>query len=422
MAAHLGLKRRFSTIATGDLSNHRLESRVCAFRHPVELLVAMLRNGDIARYARKLIIGPTMRPEEPSSDSQDEDEDEDEEGAAVGLFIKNSVLLRPLFPSVPSHFSDDRWVDDVFENESALYYSMPLELLPRVEKLELIDCAADHVPNQIHDCLMYFLQPVENEGPSLNILKTMLPALNNLKHITVICRSAYRFIGCERIYQLALLPSLQSLHANAIRSSWKFDPFPRGHGNGKLQHLHLQESEIHYRDFSLILSASKPNSLKTFEYIVDRGGLSYKTHEILDALRVHARESLDSLKIIDGRTGGSLSRPARSLSMGSLRQFSHLRHVHVEIDMLLGYSDRDRRVDDSWTWPSPSILHWLPQSLETLELVHRDSAVHTLDQILAGIHLGCPELPRLSRIIIHQVEGGQMISRDHQPKIHQHEE
>ncbi|KAL8814854.1 MAG: hypothetical protein Q9223_005963 [Gallowayella weberi] len=297
-------------------------------------MVDILHNDDIPRYAKKLIIGPTIHPERLYSDSFDEDREE----AAKDLFRQNLKLLRPLFPLVPSHFSDNRWLVEVFHDGCGLYYSMPLVLLPRVDELELIDSAAKYVPGHIESYLWRFHHTLKIESPFFTPCRSLPPAINNLKRITLTCRPAYGFIGSQRLYELALLPNLRTLHANAISTSERIFQFPWGHGNGGLQHLYLQQSEVHHEALYLILSAPERNSLETFEYelcSMAYEGPSWQLYKIVDAL----------------------SEPC-------LRKPAAVEDYHM----------------------------------------------------LVGLHSGCHDFPRLSRITVHRVDGDQTSSRDYEPK------
>ncbi|KAL8884387.1 MAG: hypothetical protein Q9215_007548, partial [Flavoplaca cf. flavocitrina] len=46
-----------------------------------------------------------------------------------------------------------------------------------------------------------------------------------------------------------------------------------------------------------------------------------------------------------------------------------------------------------------SIVNWLPQTLETLELVQRDDLTVSLKNMLAGVEIGTRRLPRLQSIM-----------------------
>ena len=95
----------------------------------------------------------------------------------------------------------------------------------------------------------------------------MPPGLQNLKKVSLVGVPGYRNVWFSRLYKVALLPNLQTLHGHAVGYS-SITAVHYDHGQRNLENLRLTTCGMDSRDLSILLQSSKPNSLKTFDYEV----------------------------------------------------------------------------------------------------------------------------------------------------------
>lgn len=351
LASHFDLKKKFSTLAAGDLEGYGLKGHQRYSPHLASLIVDVLHNADIARYARKLILGPTI-----DSDNWYYCEDNFAEDDAIRLLQDNREALRACVTCLPRDQTLDGWTDEVCNGDlhcpgqGPFYNSILLDLLPHLQVLVLAGQAARHVPFGVEDYIEVCTGSFEGDVFPRWRDQKLPSALNSLREVTLVGSPGSRDIWFSRLYKMALLPNLRTLRGHAVGSSSiiaaRYD-----RGDRELEHLHLTTSEADSEDLLILLHSSKPNSLKTFEYEVGDESVKqveWQPYKITDVVASCARDSLDTFRFVEGRRAKRVERDGCRSFMGSLVCFSRLKHIHVECHMLIDRYNASRDHMDSF--------------------------------------------------------------------------
>ena len=183
---------------------------------------------------------------------------------------------------------------------------------------------------------------------------------NGLSHISKVRSS------CSSIFTtFAQLPSVRILEGTVIIRFG--DDFARSRPSSNVHSICIDRGIIQPEYFSAFLSAFK--SLRKFTYTASPYSI-WSPNAIVAALLEHASISLEVLDI--GCQRSLRIRPA-ALFIGSLQGFKRLRHVGLDIEMLLldGFAQK--------------LIDVLPASVETLQLRHKLKAPGWPDVTGSGI-------------------------------------
>ncbi|KAL9034724.1 MAG: hypothetical protein Q9180_005249 [Flavoplaca navasiana] len=207
LASHLALKRKFNTLAAGDLEDYKLKPPSNHSPHLASLIANVLHNKDISRYTRRLILGPTV-----DSDNPDYCEESCAEEEAICVLQKNKEALRAQVTCVPGFQTLEGWLDKVYNGERHVigqrpfYNSTLLELLPHLQELVLVGQAARHVPFGIEDYIEVCIAPIEEELFQEFPNQAMPSGLQNLKKVNL--------VGIPRC----------GISVSAVFTRWPFSP------------------------------------------------------------------------------------------------------------------------------------------------------------------------------------------------------
>ncbi|KAL8665986.1 MAG: hypothetical protein Q9168_007576 [Polycauliona sp. 1 TL-2023] len=300
-----------------------------------------------------------------------------------------------------------------------------MDVLQNLQKLVLVGEAAWRMPLEIERYMMTLADsPVDQRMPS--------SSLTTLKEVVLVGEQDSHDRTVDDLFMVALLPNLRTLRCHAICYR-RVGSTPRPSLKIGFQHLYLSDSHVTTKRFDILLHSIEPNILKTFHYEVgdiDHGqDVNTKAPDdccaqgIADVLIGCARESLETIHVVAAGRANWVEYENRRMSIGSLHPFTRLKHVHVESHMLIDQPELRRRqtisaghdrgtagVDDTpgMTEGGKSIIGCLPKSLEILELVVRDSLAVPLEEMLAGVEMGCTALPHLRQVIIQKIKGDEI--------------
>ncbi|KAL8650990.1 MAG: hypothetical protein Q9226_004915 [Calogaya cf. arnoldii] len=267
-----------------------------------------------------------------------------------------------------------------------------------------------------------FLHPTESPGIGL---PAVLQSLDTVLVGRLRGSGPDRDVDLEDILPFSGLPNIQTIQVHHLVDK-QSDPlrdktscFPPASTTSLIK-LELFNSLISAQGLALMLTPSKINTLEHFTYEVNPGP-DYKIRQydwdprsIVRELRTNALESLTHLTMIGSSQVKIMGQRSCGGFIGSLRQFTKLRHVHLECYTLIfkrrirgnPILSADQSDETSFSDPpTQSILELLPPSLETLKLVRREQVDLQMERMLEGVMVGCEALPRLKEVKVKRKRG-----------------
>jgi len=222
------------------------------------------------------------------------------------------------------------------------------------------------------------LEAVKEVARAIHATWSTRPSLPHVRSVHVSERDGSRgTCDLELFPLLAAIPGVQHLHgANLVgmyrecyRDGWNTYPGAAS----SLTHLSLETCGMSVEGLEILLASLK--NLRSFKYIAHRAGWG------LHALSTILKPAHASLETLELSTGSGHAR-----YIGSLRQFTALKKVNVDTDMLFKNSRMQRAVDI------------LPASIETLTIAGNNMTRRLEDEFLAELYRPSFYYPALRNI------------------------
>ncbi|KAL8784491.1 MAG: hypothetical protein Q9213_003928 [Squamulea squamosa] len=393
---------------------------------PLTLIADAFDEGDLGGYVQKLILR-----DELSFTNWEIYK------AELNHLRKTTGSLGPRSITTPPNWTPDERFNYLCHAKQC-YSGLLLEVSTRLKSLELTEATVSEISSYIYH---HFESPVEELPRALQSLANVFVGVSNNRNTNHVAD----------ILPFTRLPSMQTLRVHRLRGTSitiSARCACRSHSISALKKLELLDSSITPRTLALLLGNSKGNSdnskqngsrrystpksnLECFIYETEcekLSGYDWEPRLLINVLREHALGSLTQLTIIESSSSKTKKKPSYDSAgllgtstrlrktqlkrgfIGSLNTFTCLQHVHLECYMLIFEHEIGGKpisggigmtADMLASFPPvKSIMKLFPPSLQTLKLVQREQTDIQVEQMLAGVVVGCDELPHLTEVSI----------------------
>ncbi|KAG8527602.1 uncharacterized protein KY384_007755 [Bacidia gigantensis] len=288
--------------------------------------------------------------------------------------LESTIQSTGLIPSQEMHV----WVRAIDYGDEDYLFALLLATLPSLERFT-IEMDGEKM-EQVKD----MVRAIRREWPS----RQTLP---NLRTVRVEERAQPNNSDLEMFPLFAAIPGIEKMHGKSLtgmyrecyRDGWLSYP---GASNS-ITYISLESCGMSVEGLESLMKALR--NLKHFRYVFHRA--NWGLHAV-GALLKNAHSTLETLEL---STGSGSSR-----YMGSLRQFSALKHVTVDADMLINKGKMQRFVD------------LMPASLETCTIAGNVMTKNMQELFLADLFRPSFYFPYLKSIFAEDSWGKRNIGQD----------
>lgn len=277
----------------------------------------------------------------------------------------------------------DGWLDKINKGDEDCLFALMLACLPNIQRLTV---SLDHTK-------------LEQVKEMIRSIKRQPPvafgdrALSKLKIVHVLEKDTSENGVCdlEMFPLLASLPGIQSMHGRNLvgmyrdcyRDGWLEYPG----ASPTIEHISLETCGMSVEGLEKLCNSIK--ALRSFKYIAHRAG--WGLQRISDLLR-NARGTLEELVLSTGSGQGRF--------IGTLREFTALKNVKVDTDMLFHRGNMSRAVDI------------LPASIEIVTIAGNNLTRPQEEQFLSDLFRPSFSYPKLRKIQVDDSWGHRDIGKD----------
>ncbi|KAL8827168.1 MAG: hypothetical protein Q9170_007126 [Blastenia crenularia] len=397
LTIHLSLKQKYTTILLGDAVSQPSIGHFGFGLYPARFLVDAMRNEDTYGYVRHIVAGNCQPSEHIDQATED----------AARLFYQPhfpNVQCRPRYgPRHPLHDNGTlggkhRYWDYTFMNRFPRLVSLEM----REKNIDSLQVSMANTVDLLQESMVDFISIPE-----------LRPIRRRIKELSIMFPSRCRWIvSFIRLESQFVFPGLHTFRCSAVYRRPPsqiellfrrcFFSIQKDILQKNVQHFHFQDSLIIASDVSVLLQMQELNTLKTFELSMSTSRMKYTLEQrtlIVDVLRHHASESLESLDLSTPTEGGGFT--ASHSFVKSLGAFTRLRHLRLESELFAFFDALDVYPDTPVIARQPCTrftIRSLPPALETLEIVRRDRVEGEMKWLLGTFELIRKLLPNLKRV------------------------
>ena len=366
---HRQLKDQYTKLFLGHVSAAKLLYEMCA-------------RPWIQWYPRVLTVQANRRWRSFENPRRDEDKQEVWAISARRSVINSEDLIELLRRTrLISEPEIHAWLDATALGDEDYLFALILACLPNLERLiiRLDYQRLEQVKEMIRRIKR---QPVSTDAPR---------ALPRLIDARVLEREGSNTPDLEIFPLIASLPGIRTLHARNLAGFYRAcfrDGWPTYAGASMtITHISLSSCGMSSEGLEKICGSIK--GLRSFKYVAHRAGWGLNNVAILLKSAHHTLEELEM------STGSGESR-----FMGTLRQFTVLRHLTVDSGMLIRHRQMQRAVEI------------LPASIETATLCGNSLTPAFEERFLADLYRPSFSFPRLRRLSVDDSWGKRDIGKE----------
>lgn len=273
----------------------------------------------------------------------------------------------------------DEWIEGVDNADDDYVFALLLAALPNIWRIDILSNC-----NKL-ERVKEIVRKIRNQGHEHR------RALGNLRTVRVIEQGRSNECDLELFPLFAALPGIEDIYgknlAGMYRECYQDGWMTYPGASPSLTHITLETCGMSVEGLEVF--TRRLRKLQSFKYIAHCSG--WCLHAVADLLK-EARSSLQTLEISAG--GGS------SRYVGSLRQFTALRNLTLDTDMLMRNGRMQRAVDV------------LPASIEKVTLCGNNLTPPQEEKFLMDLYRPAFTYPRLKSIGVEDSYGRRLIGKD----------
>ena len=380
--------RRIRSVAAPFIKEHRelkaMYKKVSLTRlDAVKMVYEMFERPRIRLYIRRLDLKANRHERPPKNFDQQKRRAKDAEAMQLKKSLTRQKDMKDLLRKTGLIPEDEmgKWLEEIERENEDYLFAFLLACLPNIEMLTIkLDRARlEQVKEMIR---VIKRQPVSSHHPR---------ALSRLTDARILEREGSDTCDLELFPLVASLPGVQTLHGRNLvgmyrecyRDGWMTYPG----ASPTITHISLETCGMSVEGLEKLCDSIK--GLKSFKYVAHRAG--WGLNRVSDLLR-KAQLSLEELVLSTGSGDAQF--------VGSLRNFTALKYLTVDSDMLI-YRGKMQRA-----------IHILPPSIETAKVAGNCMTPPLEAEFLGDLYRPAFSYPHLRRLVVEDSWGEREIGND----------